>query len=423
MSITIGRVGADITLAEVGGWQEQADGSVEIQGWMSNATVAQVEHLRDQLLGLVGSPDEPIVPVTVGHDDSRNGWYWVLDADVEHVLGVTEDTGDRKWRARIRRTPWWDQPRMELKRTGGVVTNAHSVTTSSHTSFIAIPNTCEAVDSGTDTGTLSRGSRTAETGTMAFITGTATGAALYNTVVSYDLPLADAYDGAATIEVDVSGVGGYKPVVGRQVRREHKTSWRLNNGLIQVAWHTGDHGLGLSVYDGSSWETIAPRFILTDDTSYTTVDEDPISWAVLRNDPTMVTIRLVMDYEAGTSRIQWDISLRRGDRNLINVVKSRTSTQWGLEQSGGAYATTAITGAWRLTSDDANGNRWLISSPKATTADLVNGPLRLTSASQVFPFGIGVELGGSGSAGQAQAQNVAYHYYAQAIESPAVSGV
>lgn len=421
VSLTIGRVGADITLSETSGWQERSDGTVEMRGWMSNATVAQVEHLRDQFLGLTQSTDEPIVYVSVGHDDSRNGWYEVLDTDVEHVLGATETRGDRQWRCRVRRTPWWDQPRLELFRAGGVVTNVHSITTSTHTGFIGIPTSAEAVDSGTDTGTLTRATRVAETGSMAFITGSGTGATLYDTVVSYDLAGSDAYDGAATVEVDL-GSSTYRPAVGRAVRREHKTGWRLNNGLIRAKWNTTNHGIDMDIYTGGAWETMPETFIPTDDNVHTAIGEDPISWAVLRNDPAMVAIRLVFDYEAGTSRILLDLAVRRGDRNLIGVLKSRTSAKYGLKLSTGQLGT-ALTGGIERNGDDANGNTFTIALPKTTTDDLTSCEVYLTTASQVFPFGLGCVLGGSTASGQNTGQNTVYQYYAQPIETMAVSGI
>ena len=159
MTTLIGRCGTDdVTLDEPSTWAEGPDGTVQAEGWIADLTTLQAGIVRDQFLGLI-NPDEPIVPVFIDHDDTRNGLYRVLDADVDHVLGATEITGDRKWKVALQRTRWWDQPRYELKRSGGVVSNVHSITTSSYTSFIGLPASAEAVDSGTDTGTLVRGTR------------------------------------------------------------------------------------------------------------------------------------------------------------------------------------------------------------------------------------------------------------------------
>lgn len=423
VTMQIGRVGLDsLTIPETMEWREAADGTVEVGGILANASTSEVSHLRDQLLGMIGSVDEPYVPVTLSHDSTRNGFYAVVDGDVDHILGVTEIGGQRRWRARLMRSAWWDQPRYELHREGGVLTNAHSITTASYVGFFALPSSSEAVDHGSDTGTLTRTTRTSETGGVAFCLGSGTGTALYDTVVSADVPLADYYDGAAKVEIDPGG-GTDRVVTGRRVRKTDCTDWRLTNGLIEATWNTTNHGVDLRIYNGSAWEAIAPTFILTDDSSSTTVDEDPISWTVLRNDPSMVTIRLVFDYESGTSRYLWDLSVRRGDRNIINVVKSRVSAQWGLEQSGGAYPVTDLTGGYHVTADDANGNRWIIASPKAYTRNASVGVCYLSSASQVFPFGLGVELNGSAATGQSAADKVVYQYYAQPIETPAVSGI
>ena len=421
--MTIGRVGVDIGLNEASGWQEQGDGTVQLNGWLRASSISYAEHLRDQILGMVDSTDEPWVPVTVGHDDTRNGWYRVLDGDVESVIGPTEREGTRRWSATLQRSAWWDQPRYELHRYGGVVTNAHSIATSTYSSFIAMPGSATALDPGTDTGTLVRVSRISDTGSVAFVTGSGVGAALYDTIVSADVPIADAYDGAATIEVNL-GSSTYRPVVGRRVRKEYASAWQLQNGLLRVTWDSTDKGLSLSNYDNGAlaWEPIGTTFQLTSDASYTKVAENPVAWSVLRNDPTMVTIRLVFDYNSSTQRILWDVSLRRGDRNCINVVKSRASKRWGVTNSD-AELGSAITGGIRRNGDDANSNRWIVCSPKAFTADLTDGELCLDSTTQVFPFGIGVEFGGSASTGQSTAQNVAYQYYAQPIETATITGV
>lgn len=421
MTFTIGRVGDSVALDEMSGWQERSDGTVDLQGWLQGSTVADVEVLRDQLLGLVGSLDEPMVPVTVGHDDTRDGWYRVLDAEVEHDLGATPTSGARRWRATIRRSPWWDQPRLEVRRDGGVVTNVHSITTSTHTGFIGIPTAGVAIDSGTDTGSLTLATRVAETGSMRLITGSGTGAALYNTVVSYDCPLANIYDGAATVEVNVGG-GTYRPVIGRPVRREYATAWRLNNGLLRVSWDTTNHGLIVSGYISGAWEANPESFLLTDTDAHNAVGLDPIAWSVLRNDPAMALIRLLFSYNSGASRIIWDVGIRRGDRNCINVVKSRTSAKWGLKLSAGSLATDLVGGIQR-NGDDANDNCFTIALPKTTTDDLSTSEVYLTTASQVFPFGIGMEMGGAAATGQNTAQNVIYQYYAQPIETLGVSAV
>lgn len=421
MTFTIGRVGDAISLSDVSGWQEQADGTVALNGWIRPTSVADGEILRDQLLGLVGSPDEPMVPITVGHDDTRNGWYRVLDADVESVIGATEKRGERRWSATVQRSRWWDQPRLEVRRDGGVVTNVHSITTATHSGFIGIPTAGVAIDSGTDTGTLVLATRVAETGSMRLITGSGTSAALYNTVVSYDCPLANVYDGAATVEVNV-GSSTYRPVIGRPTRREYVTAWRLNNGLLRVSWDTTNHGLIISGFISDVWEQNPETFLLTDSDAHNAVGLDPIAWSVLRNDPAMVLIRLLFSYNSGASRMTWDIGLRRGDRNCLNVVKCRTSAKYGLKLSTSQLGTDLVGGIQR-NGDDANNNCYVISLPKTTTDNLTTSAVYLTTASQVFPFGLGMEMGGAAATGQNTAQNVIYQYYAQPIETLGVSAV
>lgn len=424
MTTTIGRCGLDIVLGEVDEWVEQHDGTVRTGGWLEGATAAEAAHLRDQFIGAAADEDEPVVPVTLGHDDSRNGWYEVLGGGVEHVLGMTEVTGDRRWTAALRRVAAWDQPMQEIDRRGGIVTNNHSITPLSYSGFLAVPNSAKAIELD-PAGTWLRGLRTADTGGIAFITGG--GTVLYDDEIGVQVPLADHYDGASTLQVDL-GSSVYKTIVGRNVRAEHVTDWRLDNGNIRVDWSTASHGLRFELFNGTSWTPFDfpaqgnPAFILTDDSSSTVVAEDPVAWRVLRNDPTVVTIRLKFDYESSTSWYLWDITLRRGDRNVICVVKG-PSRQWGLEQSGGAYASTNITGASRCDANDSNGHRWLICSPRTFTLNTSVGVLYLSSASPVFPFGIGVEVGGSSATLQAAADKVRLQYYAQPFEAVLLAGI
>lgn len=415
--MTIGRVGVSVALSEPNEWVENPDGTVSVGGLLENATAAQADHLRDQFLGLMAGLDEPVVPVTLGHDDSRDGWYRVLDGRVQHELGMTEVRSDRWWSATLQRILWWDQPRYELHRYGTVLANDHTLAEADVTPFVAFPDSATAVDMGSSR-SWTRTTRTAESGTVALVYGHVD---LFDTVVGVDLPIADVYDGAATLEVSVGG--SYYPVVGRSVRKEHAGSWRIGNGLVRATWDSVNHGLAVSAYDGS-WQALADSFQITDDgVTATALGSDPVAWAVLRNDPALTIVRLVFNYDSGTARIELDVAVRRGDRNVLCTLKSRESQAWGLKPDSSTASTYLTGGGVRSDSNDANGNRWVVSGPKAFTHDTGTGHIYLNAAATTFVFGVGVEVDGTSASGQSTADNVRKQFFAQPVETPFVTGV
>ena len=427
MALKIGRVGRDVTLGEVSAWSEASDGTVSVSGWIRGLSTSDASWLREQLLGLTDPRGESAVPVSVGYDDSRDGWYQVLSVDVTDLLGPTEKRGDRQWSATLRRLGYREQPRYEVHRFGGVWGNVHGIVKLSYAGWTALPATAQAVDLGADA-SWTRSVRTSADGDMAFYWGGST--TLYDTVVSAYVPIDDAYVGAPKLELDVDGSGTWRTVVGADVRNLPSTRWRLSNGLVRVQWSNGG-GLVLQAYDGSAWDDVGtyttPTCFRLSQQSGSTVASAPVALAVLRNDPTIVSMRLLLDFEEKTSRIQWDLSLRRGDRNVINVIKSRAVEQWGIVPSvevsavGAAVVTTS--GSIRPRSNDDNGHRWVMSIPETHIQNIDNGAWRVSSSNTSVPWGLGVNVGGSTAVAPNTADAVGYQFYVQAAETLLIAGM
>lgn len=415
MAMTIGRVGIDIALPEPESWSEGADGRVSLQGWLTASTSADASFLREQILGLADPFGEPFVPVTLGHDDERDGWYQVLDVDVEHVLGQTEIDGGRRWSCTLRRLPYRTQPRYELHRYGTVWTNSHSITEGVYvTGFVGLPATSVAVDLGA-TG-YTRTLRSSDTGEVAIYDGVQS----YDHVVSAYVPIADAYDGAAKIEVDVDGSQTWRTVVGTDIRAL-PTRWRLGNGMIRTTWDTTNHGFAVEVYDTGSWEELGTvttsNYFLISDESASFITTDPVEVGVLRNDPLACTLRLVFDYESALSRMFCDVTVRRGDRNVFGIIKTRSANQWGLSPTVQSTTTSTTGGTFRVDQHDDAGNRWVMSSPKTASFNTSTGAWRVSSSTSVIPWAIGVEIDGSSATGSNVATQVSYQYFSQPTES------
>ena len=416
MAMTIGRVGTDITLTEPSSWSESSDGVVTISGTIRDVGTQDGSFLREQLIGLADPYGEQFVPVTVGHDSDRNGWYQVLDVSVDHMLGATENHGARGWSATLRRLPYRSQPRYELHKYGTVWTNSHSITTGTFRGYVALPATATAVDLGDDTYTNFRVTRTADTGSVAWYTGQS----MYDTVISAYVPLEDAYDGAAKIEVDVTGSGDWYTVVGTEIR-PLPTRWRLGNGLVRATWDTTNFGLAVEVYDSSVWEELGTittsNYFLFTDASSSYIDSDPVAVEVLRNDPLACTLRLVFDFDSAKERVFTDVTVRRGDRNVFGVIKSRAPYQWGVEPSLTGAATALTSGTFSIDANDDAGNRWVMSSPKTANFNSGTGAWRVSTSSDAVPWAIGCEFGGSGATGQNAALQVSYAFFSQPTET------
>lgn len=428
MALTIGRVGRDVTLGEVSRWEESGDGNVQVGGWIRGLSTQDASWLREQLLGLTDPRGEAAVPVAVGYDDSRDGWYQVLSVDVTDLIGATEKRGDREWSATLRRLGYREQPRYEVHRFGNVFGNDHGIVKATYQGWCALPASAQAVDLGADA-SWTRTVRTAANGDVAVYTGGST--TLYDTVVSSYVPIDDAYVGAPTLELDVSGSGDWRTVVGADVRNLPSTRWRLSNGLVRCQWSNGG-GLVLEAYDGSAWDTVGtyggvPTCFQLSQQTGSTVASAPVAIAVLRNDPTIVSMRLLLDFNDKTSRIQWDVSCRRGERGFINVVKSRDSEAWGVVPSvsvsavGAAVATTS--GSIRPTSNDANGHQWVMSIPETHIQNTDTGAWRVATSNTSVPWGLGVAVGGSTATGINTANQVGYQFYVQATETLMIAGM
>jgi hypothetical protein len=71
--------------------------------------------------------------------------------------------------------------------------------------------------------------------------------------------------------------------------------------------------------------------------------------------------------------------------------------------------------ALRATSNDGNGNRYVMGSSKATTKDTTNGGLDFAST-KTFDFFLGAEIGGSGASANDQAADQCLQYLAPFTE-------
>ncbi len=424
MTTTVGRLGLDVDVESATSWK--ADGqAVKLTGWFEPASVADGKVLRDQLLGLAGNRDEPIVPVTCSWDSTLDGYYRVTGVDFSADLGTTYQSGASQWAIGLDAIGGWQAPRIEEQLIGALRTNSNSITTG-EVYFHAIPSAADGYSPGSASA-VTVGTRTSEDGNLDFIYG----APIASTVASYYLAPASYYIGAPKIEVDYTGSGDWRTVVGRRMQNL-PSRVRITNGLIRATFGTATDEFitkwevyvtnqweALRGYDGlSAWFNIQPS-ITWDTTSAGSLSNylaGPAAVTVIENSPVNACLKFTFGIST-PAVVDVFVSLRRGDLNLHCYLVSETlSDQWGLllfDDEPDAPVS-VMGGVWRRDGNDDNGNRWVIGSSNALTrssVDEVHLWYRNTDLEALYFF-LGAEIGGSGSSGQLTAANLANQFYA-----------
>lgn len=408
MTFSLGRFGLQHTGVGVTSWS--VDGNVvRAAGWMRDATLLDLKGLREQGLGLVNNPDEPEVPCVWSDDTSQTGFYQVLDFSCEYDLASTLTLRDGyywlDWTATLRRVAGYVAPDVEEVLAGGLRSNSHSITTTETRPALGIVSTAKGFYPNV-AATEEYLVDTADGGDI-FHLDHGTGGSrntFFDARARYYLAPADWYKASCSLQV------GGQTQVGRNIAND-PTEWTLSNELVKV--RPGASG-ALEVYwwDGTSWDMISFQAAVGG-TAWT---DTPYAITALRVSPACTVIRLHIDYQVGgepNQRRMIDLAVRRGMRwveGYINV-PGRSST-YGIQRTA-TEASTAITGGIRATSNDANGNRFVLAAPAALTTDLVNGQIRRSSSDESFSFMIGCAVGGSGASDPHTEQILTYGYFSQ----------
>jgi len=406
MTLSIGRCGLDVTCDEVE--TLDMDGrSVRLSGILYASSLADVKVLRQQLLGHVDNPDEPVVPVAWSEDSSIDGFYKVRAASV----GTTAVSYAANWfpfsvdLERIHGTTITCLA--EAIQTVALRTNSYGITTAS---WVALPFTNYSgilpawIRNAT---TTSSALQTASSGEATMYTADATSLYPGASVMALNTPPSEWYTGACRVEVGSSS----RKAVGRDIIND-LSNWRISNGMVRVIGNgTTGSQLDIQWHNGSSWSSTKSFEITYGGAAYTGYGVAPRSVNILRNSVERVTVRLSVNI------ITIDLSIRRGARCVeVNVSYNNgiSTLAHGVKRTS-VEAATALTGGIRATSNDGDGNRYVITAggSGAITNDLVNGRMYLSgTAATSWQFGISSEIGGSGAASFSTAQSQVYQYMA-----------
>lgn len=377
MSMTVGRASLTTDPSSI-----SFDGDTLTLGFdILPSTLAEAKALRQQILGLANNADEPVIPVTWSGDSDLDGFY-----RVESVSVAPEQTYlfNNLMRASVtleRVGGGFAKPRVDMAFVGVVrPTAAHNP--ASKVAGIWIPDAW----AWQQFGTVASFDRVTETGT---VQSTATPTTDLGNAAAYGIAPADFYAGACLIEQSVGGT--WYPVVGRHVPAGAIGGIRLSNSLVRVTWQT-DGDLELEVWDGTSaWDAVTD-ITLKNSGSVLVPRSVP---TVIMNTPNRCSLRWPTHGASSLLTTRFvTLSVRRGDLVIDGVWETS-----GLVWEFGAKSTTAatsITGAIHQTSNGAAGHRWVVGSSNAYSELLASG-LITSSAQDVLPFFIGVNLNGTGS--------------------------
>ena len=377
-TLRIGRVGLDVALRDPAEWEETRgfeDRTLTLRGFLNEPTYANTDYLRRELLEQQGQ----LIACTYSLDPHFDGFYILSSARVESVPVSYRGGGLFPFEVELFRIGSESRAELQSLLTVVDITNDHGIT---GVPFHAPPVDHLAYNAGS--GTPTEISRTGTDGTLAVYTSIAA-----SVDPTWAVAPSSYYGGAVELRVDNLLRAGLDAP-------NKPTSWELENSLVRVRptiyGGSSDGRFEVAWHDGTAWGTWIKWRI---DYAGTTVVPQWDFLTVIHNTPEMATVRLVRDaatVPASAHRHVLDVTLRRGSR-FVSFLYTYTGTaathKVARDTAEAATAQTGFIQASALT----DGNRWMLGSPKAFSADTTNGAITLTAAAQQFPFVIGSAVG------------------------------
>lgn len=383
--VTVGRAQlGELTAASIAG------DILTISGRTGDMSAAQGLVVRESVFGLVGNVDDPVVPVRILDGDARlDGWYEPIDGTAVPDPGLSyrgPTPGHHDWTLQLRRLGGdWQAARREWLAVSTPLSNPHGIPDS------AIDRKIITVDNGRYprmAGAVRRESGAGINGTFTVdATGNSvrvlrdTGRTGSTQYIAHDrLPLGEAYDLSATIEV-MSDDGSWVPAIGRSFPIFGRR-WRISNGLVrfEVA-HESDWNpvCGRASYpEFGSWVSGPPITIGTiSGGNYITansVESGMRRARIVRNSPDIVTVS-VLTNSFGKS---WTV--RRGSLDI--EVRSQMSGAYQALSMGLAASSFQVEGVQLGVKDPAS--RLTIVTPSTVTTVDSSGAVSNSNDLMIF---------------------------------------
>lgn len=395
----IGRLFADydvdIKTASFTGPRLTVTGDVVLSG---SSKVDQGKAIREQIIAMSNNPDEPFVAVQWSEDSTVNGFYRVGSVTCD-ASQMTLVEGYLSWAAELERVADSQAPPLESICSWQLVTNTRSVTypgsfTLKAVRQFAVPG--DTFEVGPASGTVS--------GALANITGPTSLATGFGTVLTFDSATLPAngimawsvdptgyYDANCLVTTDF-GTATDQMVFGRRV--DSSSDWVVSNGMVR--FHIVSGQLAVEHWDTNAWvRANNTNFIFQ--LAGTTVTYETMT--ILRNSPECVVVRLTHNMSNPSFkmvRFYVDLMILRGGSMVYGYISTPTqvTTAWPTLdkikiQTTASVASTAVTGGFRATTADANGNQFvLVTGAPACTDTLASGQTVTTANSQTLSFGI-----------------------------------
>lgn len=383
-TITVGRLAVreDFTISATNG------DTVTIKGQESAPPLSllEIERRREDMLGLEGM----FLPATFTSKARLNGFYRVASAKAEYANFQGNPVGTLDWTLELTRLGTESEIDHESRLSGPLTRNTSHAVTGDR--WLAPPLGHYGLWAGSASPTVV--TRTGSEGAMLVYRGVpATHPRWGSTPGGYLAGSVRFLDGSAAVR---SGVN-FTPAA---------TGWELHNGLVSVAV-SAPGTFDVKAFTGGAWRS--KTWVLSADG---TPLDLPASVTLLRNEPEQVVLRLLWASTAAPGRTTADITLRRGSRFAEVYVQRNVAATLRIARSA-VEAGSAGTGYVRATADDGDGNRYVVGSAQAFTADVVNGAISKAAAG-TWDFFVGVAAGGAAAVSGDQPD----HLMAQYLGSP-----
>jgi hypothetical protein len=411
-SLKVGRVGFDVTIAGPRDWQ--IDGKRHrLRGVLNpKTTLANAQSLRSELTDQIGQ----VVAVTYDSDATFDGFYRVLDVkvDANHADAAILNTGLFRFDLSLELIGTYSSAEFQSLLDHQVHSNDHGLIAGELNWWHSGPIDRVAYTLLAGSGSPGEITRVGADGTLNVAIG------IPDTSPQFTSSPENFYKGGCYVKVNGftrTGVDVPMSVI----------DFELGNSLVKVTpgLTTGASNGQIEVahYDTSAYATAKAYTI-----KYATTTAI-VKWSkfrIIRNTPELCIIELVDDAnEAGGNkytRHTLTLGVRRGGLLVYGFYNyDGAAATYSLDRSS-VEASTAITPtgassvmAIRATSNDGDGNRFVLGSSKTTTQDTTNGGLDFASTNE-FDFFISSEIDGSSAQTQDQAGNQCLQYLAVSNE-------
>lgn len=328
-------------------------------------TAAQVITRREDFLAMAGQ----FVPVSFTKKTYLDGFYLVQDTSGEIVDWET-DIKVFRWSCTLLRQGTESEVDIESRLTGSLSRVNSFLLTGERTHAPAIGHNAY----WSDATITSAVTRAAEDGSIKLYRGLGVGVSPRWAVTPAAYPV-----GRVRLLVDGAERAG-------AALRCPPTTWELSNGLVRVR---PGSALEIAAYTGGSWK---PK---SWDVLNAGVTLAPFNYAtVLDNRYESATIRLAKSLATG--RVYVDLTLRRGFRFVEIYVTAEFGATLKIVRSATEAGTNSLAGTVVATTNDGDGNKYIVGSAKTFSPDIVIGGISVAAAAVLDAF-VGVVAGGTGA--------------------------